>query len=135
MAMLYSLGVRNFGLSFDDLGNVGQDVLFGEDKAFFDGSIGKAQAYFVHQVYQRLREKHADIGFMFVPIKYNNLTARGDVDTAYLEALARLPEEIEIYSSVERAAGAQIAIDITERPHMVWDNFWASFYQGVSAPR
>ena len=134
MLVLYDMGLRHFGLAFDDLVNVEQDTLFGADVDFFNNDIGAAHVYFTKQIYNRLRAQHPDIQFMLVPMTYDALSHRGDTDETYLEALAQLPEEIGIYSAIERTKGADAAIEFTNRPHMVWDNFWASFYQSDAAP-
>lgn len=134
MADLYTLGVRNFGLSFDDLVNFEQDVLYGDDIDFFNNDIGAAHVYFTEQVYSRLSDQHPDISFMLVPMTYDALSHRGDTDEAYLRTLGQLPDEIGIYSAIERTKGADAAIEFTNRPHMVWDNFWSSFYQSDPAP-
>jgi len=134
MTVLYDLGVRNFGLSFDDLGNVGQDLLVGEDVAFFNNDIGAAHYYFVEEVHKRLKADHPDINLMVIPMIYNDLGNRGDTELSYLASLAQLSPEIEIYSSAIYPEDALMARDLTNRRPLIWDNFWASFYQNKPAP-
>jgi hypothetical protein len=128
MRTLYALGLRNFGLSFDDLGNFGQDRLTGPDVEFFDNNMGEAHLYFIEQVYQRLHTDHPDITFIVVPMIYAGLNSLGDVELAYLETLGRLPPEIILYTSPEYIEEAKLARELTGRPHLVWDNFYAHFY-------
>jgi hypothetical protein len=134
MALLYDLGVRDFGLTFDDLGNVGQDVLFGEDVAFFNNDIGAAHYYFVKEVHQRLKARHPDINLMVIPMIYNHLGNRGDTELSYLASMAQLSPEIEMYSSPTYPQDVLTASHLTNRRPLIWDNFWASFYQNKPAP-
>lgn len=129
MKTLYDLGLRNFGLSFDDLQHFGQDKLFGPDVAFFDNDIGAAHAYFINQVYQRLKAEHPDIHFMVVPMEYVRLGNRGDTDEAYLQSLGKLPPEIGFYTSIESLEDTRAALRTTGRLHMVWDNFWTNVHK------
>jgi hypothetical protein len=133
MNTLYALGLRNFGLSFDDLANFGQGQLTGPDVEFFNNDMGEAHLYFIEQVYQRIRANHPDITFAVVPMIYAGLNSLGDADLAYLETLGRLPPEIILYTSPEYTEEAELVRDLTGRPHLVWDNFYAHFYQ-TAAP-
>jgi hypothetical protein len=126
---LYSLGFRNFGLSFDDLANHGQDRLFGPDQEVFDNQLGEAHRYFVEQVYLQLRSLDGDIQLSVVPMVYARLDAMSSADQAYLEALSLLSNEIVLYSSPEYQEEAELVREITKRRHMVWDNFYAYSYQ------
>jgi hypothetical protein len=79
MDVLYGLGLRNFGLRFDDLANVAEDrLLVARDIDLFNNDIGAAQAYFINAVYSRLKAIHPDIGFMVVPMDYNQIGNYGD---------------------------------------------------------
>jgi hypothetical protein len=129
MNTLYELGLRNFGLSFDDLANFGQGQLSGPDVEFFNNDMGEAHLYFIEQVYRRLQANHPDITFAVVPMIYSGFNSLGDADLAYLETLGRLPPEIMLYTSPEYNEEAELARDLTGRPHLVWDNFYAHFYQ------
>jgi hypothetical protein len=134
MEALYGVGVRNFGLAFDDLVNFDQDRLFGEDIHIFDNDIGAAHAYFVSTIYQSMIAKYPDIKLMVVPMVYSRLSNLGDQELAYLSALGDLPAEIELYSSPEYVSDIEVLREETKRTHIVWDNFYASFYENDIAP-
>jgi hypothetical protein len=101
MDVLYTLGLRNFGLRFDDLANVGEDrLLVRADIETFDGDIGRAQVYFIREVHGRLKALHPDIQFMVVPMDYNQAGNHGPRTSAglRLQRFRALPAEIGIYS-------------------------------------
>jgi hypothetical protein len=127
MRVLYNLGLRNFGLSFDDLANFGQDRLSGPDVDIFN-NLAEAHLHFIEQVYWRFRADHSDITFAVVPMIYSGLSGAGDDDLVYLETLGQLPPEIMLYTSPEYTVEADLVRDVTGRPHLVWDNFYAHFY-------
>jgi hypothetical protein len=128
-AVLYQLGYRNFGLSFDDLANFGQDRLFGPDIEIFENDIGEAHRYFVDQVYQQMQASFPDSSLTVVPMVYSGLDGLGTTDRAYLEALGRLPVEVQLFTSPEYQVEADIVRQLTGRPHLVWDNYYAYFYE------
>ncbi len=129
MTALHKMGLRNFGLSFDDLEHFEQDRLYGADVEFFNNNIGEAHVYFATRIYERLKRYDPNIHFMIVPMDYHQLSNRGDEDEAYLDALRHLPAGVELYTSVESPEDARLAIEITGRRHLVWDNLWANAYR------
>ncbi len=101
MDVLYGLGLRNFGLRFDDLANVGEDrLLVARDIDLFQNDIGAAQAYFINAVYSRLKALHPDIGFMVVPMDYNQIGNYGDKASTSLRLrqLYDLPADVGVYT-------------------------------------
>jgi hypothetical protein len=101
MDVLYMLGLRNFGLRFDDLGNVGEDRLLApEDLNAFDDDIGAAQVYFIHEVFRRLKDLHPDIQFMVVPMDYNQIGNHGGKTRTglRLRRFQDLPADIGVYA-------------------------------------
>jgi hypothetical protein len=128
MKELYNLGLRHFGLAYDDLQHFGQGELQGADRQRFN-SIGEAHVYFANEVYRRLLAAHPDIEFMVVPMIYHRLSNRGDTDDQYLRDMGKMAQGIELYTVVEYMEDAEFILKITNRPNMVWDNYWASFYR------
>lgn len=101
MDVLYSFGLRHFGLRFDDLQNVGEDrLLTAEDINFFDNDIGDAQVYFISEVFNRLKAIHPDVEFAVIPMDYNQIGNFGDMTLAgiRLQKFYRLPPEVGIYA-------------------------------------
>jgi len=101
MHVLYSLGLRHFGLRFDDLQNVGEDRLLTiEDIKLFDDDIGDAQVYFISQVFNRLKAIHPDIEFAVIPMDYNQIGNFGDMTLASsrLQKFYTLPSDIGMYA-------------------------------------
>ena len=97
---LYTLGLRNFGLRFDDLGNVGEDqLLVPQDVNAFGNDIGAAQVQFIGAVYGRLKSLHPDIRFMVVPMDYSQVGNYGENTTAgaRLRQFQKLPPEVGLY--------------------------------------
>jgi len=129
---LYALGVRNFGLNFDDLRYVSQDVLMGDDVAVFN-NLGEAHAYFVNEVYARFILTHAESNLMIVPLDYSAIGNLGSNEEIYLSELGALPLAIEMLSSIAFVADADAAIRLTGRPHVVWDNQFAYAYEITGA--
>jgi hypothetical protein len=100
MDVLYTLGLRNFGLRFDDLGNIGEDqLLVPQDVNAFGNDIGAAQVQFIGAVYGRLKTLHPDIRFMVVPMDYSQVGNYGDKTTASLrlQQFQKLPSEVGLY--------------------------------------
>jgi hypothetical protein len=129
MKDLYQLGFRNFGLSFDDLSNYGLERLYGQDVQVWGNDIGKAHVHFIGQVYRQLKDEHADISFMVVPMTYAGIINASASATAYLEQLSELPAEIEFFTALEYVEEMETAARLTGRPHFMMDNFWARFYR------
>ncbi len=129
MDVLYALGLRNFGLRFDDLGNIGEDrLLVPQDVSVFNNDIGAAQAYFISVVYNRLKSLHPDIKFMVVPMDYSQTgnhpgQTRGSLR---LQQFRKLPLEIGIYSVSYYDEDILAATCLTGRPTVaVVSNFYS----------
>jgi hypothetical protein len=129
MKDLYQLGFRNFGLSFDDLSNYGLERLYGQDVQEWGNDIGKAHVHFIGQVYTELKNEHADIRFMVVPLTYAGIINASTSATVYMEQLSELPSEIEFFTALEYVEEMETAARLTGRPHFMMDNFWARFYR------
>ena len=129
MDVLYTLGLRNFGLRFDDLGNVGEDqLLVPQDVNAFDNDIGAAQVHFINEVYGRLKALHPDIRFMVVPMDYSQVGNCGDKTTASrrLRQFQKLPIEIGLYSVSYYDEDILAATLLTGRPTVaVVSNFYS----------
>lgn len=133
MSQLYALGYRHFGLSFDDLQNVGMERLSEpEDRERFGGDIAKAHHFFISEVYRRLREKHQDITFYMLPLWYGNFARLSAVKKEYLKIVGSLPKEIRFISCPTTIEDIEEARQLTQRYHVVWDNFFAGFERGGS---
>jgi len=129
MDVLYTLGLRNFGLRFDDLQNVGEDrLLIPEDVRMFDDDIGAAQVYFIGQVYNRLKARHPDIQLMVVPMDYNQTGNYGEQTSASLRLrqFQKLSPEIGVYAVSYYDEDILTAVGLTGRPRVaVVSNFYA----------
>jgi hypothetical protein len=129
MDVLYTLGLRNFGLRFDDLGNFGEDrLLVSEDIRAFNDDIGAAQVYFIYEVYSRLKSLHPDIKFMVVPLDYNQTgNHRGQTRGGLrLRHYRKLPADIGIYSVSYYDEDILAATCLTGRPTVaVVSNFYS----------
>ncbi|MCL5279259.1 MAG: beta-N-acetylglucosaminidase domain-containing protein [Planctomycetes bacterium] len=129
MEVLYTLGLRNFGLRFDDLGNVGEDrLLVPQDISAFNDDIGAAQVYFIYEVYSRLKSLHPDIKFMVVPLDYNQTgNHRGQTRGGLrLRQYRKLPADIGIYSVSYYDEDILAATCLTGRPTVaVVSNFYS----------
>jgi hypothetical protein len=128
MDVLYSLGLRNHGLRFDDLVNTGEDkLLVLRDMQVFDNDIGAAQAYFINAVYTRLKALHPDINFMVVPMDYNQTGNFGDRSAASsrLRQLFNLPSAIQILTVCYYDEDVLATTCLTGRPQvMLESNFY-----------
>lgn len=129
---LYALGVRHFGLNFDDLRYVDQDKLLGADVGQFN-NLGEAHAYFVNEIYTQFILTHADSDLMIVPLDYAGIGNLGSNEAFYLTELGTLPLEIGMVSTIEFVSDAQAVIAFTGRPHVVWDNQFAYAYERSGA--
>jgi hypothetical protein len=120
--VLYSLGLRNHGLRFDDLINVGEDrLLVVKDMQMFENDIGAAQAYFINAVYSRLKALHPDIHFMVVPMDYNQTGNFGDRSAAStrLRQLYSLPSAIQILTVCYYDEDVLATTCLTGRPQVM----------------
>ncbi|OHD66457.1 MAG: hypothetical protein A2096_05020 [Spirochaetes bacterium GWF1_41_5] len=128
MIRLHHLGFRSLGLSFDDLQNIGQDILVtAEDqKAFQD--IGEAHFSFISKIYSEVK-KLPDIWFIALPLWYDMFEKLTPRQMVYLEKLSRLPAEINMIYCERSSAGLEGWKKIMKRfhPPLIWDNFFAAW--------
>ena len=126
MNVMYALGVRNFGLNFDDLWNIGQDRLLAQqDLARFGTDLGLAHVYFITQVFNRLKAGHADINFMVVPAQCYQAGNFSPDAAAYLARFAQLPAAIQLLSVQYSDEDFLASLRLSGRPTMGWSNFYA----------
>ena len=125
---LYALGVRNFGLNFDDLRYTNQDELIGSDADRFN-NLGQAHYYFTNEIYQRFISTRPDSTLMVVPLYYDLVGNLGSNEEIYLQELGALPAEIEMISTIVFVEDAQAMVRLTGRRHVVWDNQFAYAYE------
>lgn len=129
MDALYALGLRNFGLRFDDLANVREDrLLTRADIRVFDDDLGVAQVCFIREVYSRLRALHPDIRFMVIPMDYNQMgnCPDGTGASRRLRQFQKLPVEIGIYAVSYYDEDVLAAVSLTGRPTVaVVSNFYS----------
>jgi hypothetical protein len=136
MSDLYNIGFRNFGLSFDDLQNIGQERLIVQaDIEKFGNDMGKAHLYFVSEVYKRLKKQHSDINFGIVPLVYGGFITLPEESSdfrqkSYLRHLSALPQEIEFISCPYGIENIREVTELTKRPPLVWDNFFCAWERG-----
>jgi hypothetical protein len=129
MNVLYSLGLRNFGLNFDDLGNIGQDKLINQtDKNWWGTDLASAHEYFIGQVYNRLKASHSDINFMVVPFYCYVAGSFDGAGQGYLSKLAQLPAAIQLLTVQYANEDYLVSKQLTGRPTMNWSNFYAEGY-------
>jgi hypothetical protein len=129
MDVLYGLGLRNFGLRFDDLVNVGEgQLLVPRDIDLFNNDIGVAQAYFINAVYSRLKAIHPDVGFMVIPMDYNQIGNYGDKASTSLRLrqFCGLPSEIGVYTVCYYDDDVLASTCLTGRPTvLIGSNYYA----------
>jgi len=134
MLVLYELGLRHFGLHFDDLQNVGEDrLLTQQDIEFFDNDIGTAQVYFIYEVYNRLKLLKPDVEFMVIPMDYSQSGNFGDLtpSSMRLRKFYELPAEIEIFSTSSYSEDVLATTCMTGRASMIAES---NFYVEEAGP-
>jgi hypothetical protein len=132
MEQLYNIGFRNMGINFDDLHRIKQGKLFYKDDIEkFSGDFGKAHAYFVDNVYKKLKRKCPDINFTVLPYAYHTiekLPEKGDKSKQYLKNLGKgISPEIKdwivcLYTQEE----IDESKEISGRCPFIWDNFYTT---------
>ena len=132
---LHSIGVREFGLTYDDLQNTEQHRLYGEDVERFGNDIGRAQVYFANQVWNGLQQIDPHARLTICILYYGQITSSADNHLRYYRALAEMDPDVTLYSSPTDPEAAQKMIQLTGRPHLVWDNFWSHLYGYHPAPK
>jgi hypothetical protein len=124
---LVGVGVRHFGLNFDDLRNHREDELIGADKQRWgddDAGRGKAHAHLVDEVAKRLGARHPGqvIEIIAVPMAYWYPSRRGE---AYNRAFgAGMPEDITTITCSYTDADVLAMQALTGRPTLVWHNYY-----------
>lgn len=140
MSELYKIGFRNFGLSFDDLQNTGEErLIVRADVEKFDNEMGKAHLYFVGQVYDRLKAKHPDINFSIVPMVYGGFINLPDESSdynkkSYLKMISALPKEISFVSCPYGIENINEVTKLTKRPPVIWDNYFCAWGERGNSP-
>lgn len=136
MKTLYAVGFRNFGINFDDLGNIEQDKLFTQDDIEkFKNNIGKAHAYFVKNVYERLIASCPDVNFAVVPMAYQSLASMPQDEFDYIKELGNLPTGINIFvACLYSADDVRKSRDIYHRKPFIWDNYYARKLPAIPMP-
>ncbi len=125
---LYALGFRNFGLNFDDLQNVGQEILLVDsDKAAFGDNIGKAHSSFTQAVYDGVVKACPDINFSVLPMYYNDTACITDRQQRYLSSFASLDPGIKLIACTVYDEGITTFRGLTGRPITIWSNFFSAF--------
>lgn len=136
MLLLYNMGVRAFGLNFDDMSNSGNEGLGDKRDRVKFKNAGEAHLYFASNIYERLKKKADGVfEFFFLPMAYGRFKNMSDKDRAYLRTVSALPEGISFIS----CANGEDAIehgysDIIGRKHIIWDNFFCGWGRIGGAP-
>lgn len=134
LADLYTLGYRQFGLNFDDLGNIGQDrVLTPEDRQVFGDDLGRAHLFFCAEISRRLQARCPEAVLRVLPWQYGgftHLTARG---RSYLRTLAQLPPAVGMVVCANDPESLAVFTGLTGRHPLLWDN-WFAVYEAERAP-
>ena len=125
---LYAIGFRNFGLNFDDLQNVGQEILLvDKDKSLFENNIGKAHSFFTQSIYNLSKENCPEIEFSVLPMYYNDSSCISDKQQAYLSEFASLPPQVKLVACTITDEGILKYTELTNRTITIWSNFFAYF--------
>lgn len=128
MKKLYAIGFRTFGINFDDVGNVGQDILLiDQDKTTFGDDIGKAHSSFVQAVYNQIKDSCTDIDFTVIPMHYNNNSSITDKQQNYLSAFATISPQIKVIACTLTDESILSFKELTKRTITIWDNFFTMF--------
>ena len=122
LLQLYEIGIRNFGLLFDDI----PDILQHEaDKEKFDDVVS-AQTYLINRLYRELKEHDKSIKLTVCPTQYS-----GDTDSYYISKFGRsISTDVDIFwtgeeicSRVLRSSDARDLIRSTGHKPLYWDNY------------
>ncbi len=122
LLQLYKMGVRNFGLLFDDI----PDSLKHEaDKEKFPDVVS-AQTYLINRLYRELKKLDNSIKLTVCPTQYS-----GDTDSYYIAKFGKsIPTDVDIFrtgeeicSRVLRSSDARDLIRSTGHKPLYWDNY------------
>ncbi len=123
---LYGIGFRSFALSFDDLQNIGQDVLItsADKKAY--RNIGEAHLDLVSRVYAHVKSL-SGASLTIIPLWYQSFDRVSPEQRTYLETLSRLPGAVDfVYCEATPAGlGAFSRAMRRKRYPIIWDNYFA----------
>lgn len=128
MDQLYSIGLRRFGINFDDLQNYREQTLIGEDlKKWGEGNVAfaKAHAHLMSEIMKRLRARHPGEKLEFMTVPYLYWYPSKGRSSEYLKTFAAgLPEEVEMITCSYTDADILAMHELTGRPTMVWHNYF-----------
>jgi hypothetical protein len=133
MDTLYGLGLRHFGLQFDDLYHIGEGTLLvQEDIDIFNDDIASAHVYFIREVHRRLTDLHPDIAFNVIPLDYVRTGNMGDRAEANLRQYQELSPEIQVSFSNYYDEDVVSGTSLTGRPRLTLkSNFFTSGYTNL----
>ncbi|MCD6362109.1 MAG: beta-N-acetylglucosaminidase domain-containing protein, partial [Armatimonadetes bacterium] len=135
LAGLYEIGFRELGLSFDDLRNIGQDVLSDPaDVEAFGSDLGAAHLYFCREVYDRLKARCPEVVFRVLPWKYSGFVNLNEDGRRYLRTLGQLPAEVGMVVCANDPDNLATFTELTGRRPIIWDNWFAHWERGGSPP-
>ncbi|OGV50719.1 MAG: hypothetical protein A2017_13150 [Lentisphaerae bacterium GWF2_44_16] len=128
MEALYKVGVRNLGISFDDLQNIEQNKVICEaDIKKFGDDFGAAHLYFVQNVYDRLKKKCPELNFMVLPYVYGSYVNIPEKDMQYLKTLGKLSQDIKTWVvCLYTYDGVKKTPAIAGRKPFIWDNYYTT---------
>lgn len=121
LGQLYEIGIRDFGLFFDDI----PTSLDPESERRF-GTFAAAQAHVTNEVVALMKERDPELSFTFCPTHYH-----GDPDHPYLHELGeKLDPAVMVYWTGPRICSetipkedAQRFAAVLRRKPLYWDNY------------
>ncbi len=136
MKELYAAGIRNLGISFDDLCNIEQDrLIHPDDITRFHGNIGEAHRYFVGEVFRKLKKSCPDVEFSVLPMFYQGFSTATPQNLEYVRTLAKIPADIRNWCAcLYTLPDAGENIKLTGRKTFIWDNGFTSGKQALFPP-
>ena len=128
MRQLYNIGIRNLGISFDDLQNIGQDKLtYPEDIQKFGNNFGQAHCFFVSKVYENLIKDCPELNFTILPFMYGSLSNASSTGLDYIHALSAIPTGIQTWCAcLYSAEDVAFNLKYTGRKTLIWDNMYTT---------
>lgn len=124
----YELGLRNFSLAYDDLFNIGRDILsFPEDKKAFR-DMGEAHYHIANELYKFLKSLDKNNTLYVIPMYYYDPTNYSESEKKYLMSLGKLPDDVVfINCGTLSKNGIDNFEKLTGRKPFFWSNFMAQF--------
>ncbi len=127
LMQVYKIGVRQFGLLFDDIldDNPEEEFVYPEDKARFT-TLAAAHVYVINKVYERLMALDSSIELLACPTQYF-----GNGDEPYIVEFGQgLPEKCKLYFTGEKICSAKVTSEQarflkekTGHAPLYWDNY------------